>query len=48
MFLVVVFFPGRLPCKFHEDVLVFFQVGYHEGMTGRNTREVLFMLEKEI
>jgi hypothetical protein len=43
MFLVVVFVPGRLPCKFHGDVLVLFQVGYHEGMTGNNTGEVLFL-----
>jgi hypothetical protein len=47
MFLVVVFVPGRLPCKFHGgyhgDVLVLFRAGYHEGMTGSNTREVLFL-----
>jgi len=39
MFLVVVFFRGRLPCKFHRgshgDVLVLFQAGYHKGMTER-------------
>jgi hypothetical protein len=44
MFLLVVFVPGRLPCKFHGGfhgaVLVLFWAGYHEGMTGSNTREV--------
>jgi hypothetical protein len=48
MFLVVVSVPGRLPCKFHGgyhgDVLVFFRAGYHGGITGHNTRKVLFML----
>jgi hypothetical protein len=47
MFLVVVFVPGRLPCKFHGgyhgDVLVLFRAGYHGGMIGNNTREVLFL-----
>jgi hypothetical protein len=47
MFLVVVFVPGRLPCKFHGsyhgDVLVLFRAGYHEGMIGHNTGEVLFL-----
>jgi hypothetical protein len=47
MFLVVVFVSGRLPCKFyggyHGDVLVLFRAGYHEGMFGSNTREVLFL-----
>jgi hypothetical protein len=48
MFLVVVFVPGKLPCKFHGgyhgDVLVLFWVGYHEGMTSNNTSEVLFLI----
>jgi hypothetical protein len=47
MFLVVVFVPGRLPCKFHGsyhgDVLVLFQAGYHGGIIGHNTRKVLFL-----
>jgi hypothetical protein len=47
MFLVVVFVPGRLPCKFHGgyhgDVLVLFWAGYHGGIIGHNTRKVLFL-----
>jgi hypothetical protein len=48
MFLVVVFVPDRLPCKFHGDyhgyVLILFRVGYHGGMIGNNIGEVFLFL----
>jgi hypothetical protein len=48
MFLVVVFVPGRLPCKFHvgyhgDGALVLFRAGYCGRMIGHNSREVLFL-----